>query len=211
MRTTPAQRLLLGLVVLAQLGCGGLFGRKDREPIQTYMFSPREFAQVGQIDSDLILLVSPVQSVGHDSQHMSYTMRPYERTYYAFARWADTPPRMIEPLVVQAMEASGLFGAVIDTSSSVIADVRLDLDLLVAQHEFHTARSQGRMVIRAQLNDLGTNAILATRVFEEVSPAPAENAYGGVLALNLALENILEDLASWVAAELADRPPAPAD
>lgn len=205
--TTPRRvvvALAAALLITSVLpACGGLFGGRNREPTQTYMFSPREFEAVRDVDSDLILLVSPVQSVGHDSQHMTYTMRPYERTYYAFSRWADSPPRMIEPLVVQAMEASGLFGAVIDASSSVVADVRLDLDLLVLQHEFHTERSQGRMVMRAQLNDLASNEILSTRVFQSVAPAPSENAYGGVLALNLALENILLEMASWVSDELA--------
>lgn len=186
--------LLLGLLLA---GCGGLFGGGNDEPVQTYMFSPREFAQNEGEGSNAVLLVSPVQSVGHDSQRMAYSMRPYERTFYAFSQWADTPPRMVEPLVVQAMESSGLFRAVIDASSTAEADLRLDLDLLVLQHEFHTERSQGRMVIRAQLYAIQTNRILGTRIFEATAAAPRENAYGGVLALNLALEEILRQLVVW--------------
>lgn len=198
---TAAVVAALALAV-ALPACGGLFGGRNREPVQTYMFSPREFEQIREVDSDLILLVSPVQSVGYDHQNMSYAMRPYERTYYAFSRWADTPPRMIHPIIVQAMEASGMFGAVIDTSSSVVADLRLDVDLQVLQHEFHTDPSQGRLVIRAQINDLESNTILSTRIFQEVAPAPTENPYGGVLALNLALETILGDLVDWVSIEV---------
>ncbi len=187
----------VGLLV-SVTGCGGLFGGGNDEPVQTYMFTPREFQQnEGESGSNAVLLVSPVQSVGHDSQRMAYSMRPYERTFYAFSQWADTPPRMIEPLVVQAMESSGMFRAVIDASSTAEAQIRLDLDLLVLQHEFHTARSQGRMVLRAQLYALETNRILGTRIFEATAPAPTENAYGGVLALNLALEEILRQLVEW--------------
>ena len=189
-------------LALSTAGCAGLFSSDD-EPIQTYMFSPREFREVESVDSEIVLLISPIQSVGHDSRQMTYTMRPYERTYYAYSQWADTPPRLIEPLVVQAMEVSGLFEAVIDVSSSVPADYRLELDLLVLQHEFHTDPSQGRMVVRAQLNDLAGNRVIGTRVFQASSPSPTENPYGGALALNLALEEILAELALWVSDAVA--------
>jgi cholesterol transport system auxiliary component len=193
---------LLAIPILTTLSCGGLFGRGDDSPIQSYTFSPREFTQQAETTSQRILLVSPVQSVGLDSRRMAYSMRPYESNFYAFSQWADTPPRMLEPLLVQAMESSGLFAAVIDVSSSAPADLRLDVDLLVAQHEFHTARSQGRLVLRAQLNDLAENRILATRLFEAARPAPSENAYGGVLAINLALEDLLRTLVTWVGEQL---------
>jgi cholesterol transport system auxiliary component len=196
--TTATRGLALLLLAVMVAGCGGLFGQKNDEPVQSYMFAPREFRQIGDVDAEVILLVAPVQSVGHDHLQMTYTLRPYERTHYAFSRWADTPPRMVEPLVVQAMEASGLFKAVVDVTSSVPAEYRLDLDLLVLQHEFHTDPSQGRMVIRGQLNHIDGNRIIGTRLFQATAPAPSENAYGGVLAINLALESILADMAAWV-------------
>jgi cholesterol transport system auxiliary component len=163
------------------------------------MFTPRQFVQAAETTSNRVLMVSPVQSIGHDSRHMAYSMRPYERTFYAFNQWADTPPRMIEPLVVQAMEASGQFRAVVDGSSSSPADLRLDLDLLVLQHEFHTERSQGRLVLRGQVTDLTTNTVVGTRLFEASAPSPTENPYGGVLALNVALEQVLVELVNWMA------------
>jgi cholesterol transport system auxiliary component len=209
-RTTRAPlRVVVGLVLVGGLaGCGGLFGGKS-EPIQSYMFAPRAFTDtLAATPSERVLLLASVKSIGYDSQQMAYAMRPYERTYYAFSRWADTPPRMLEPVVAQAMEASGLFRAVVDTTSSVPADYRLDLNLLVVQHEFHTARSQGNMVIRAQLNSLATNAIIGTRVFQGTATAPSENPYGGVLAINIVLENILVELVTWVAESIAAEPQA---
>lgn len=204
MKTT---RLILALVAIVFItaGCGGLFGPRDRIPVQNYMFSPREFRALAETDSDIVLLVSPMQSIGYDSRQMTYTHRAYERTYYAYSRWADTPPRMIEPLVVQAMEASGYFGAVIDVSSSVVAQVRLEMDLLVLNHEYQTEPSEGRIVIRAQLHDLEHNRIIGTRIFQFAAVAPTENPYGGAMALNLALENILVELTEWVGTSIPEK------
>jgi cholesterol transport system auxiliary component len=184
------------------------------------MFSPREFRELAETESEIILMVSPMLSIGYDSRQMTYTHRAYERTYYAYSRWADTPPRMIEPLIVQAMEASGYFGAVIDVSSSVVAQVRLELNLLVLNHEFQTEPSQGRIVVRAQLHDLEHNRIIGTRIFQHTEVAPTENPYGGAMALNLALETILVDLVEWVGTSIPGKlepnqvraePPAPGD
>lgn len=194
------------LLLAAALGCAGMFRSKDQQPMQNYVFSPRQFVSSAPTSSHLVLLVSSLQSVGYDARHMAYSMRPYERTFYAFSQWADTPPRLIQPLVVQTMEASGYFRAVIESSSSSPADVRLDLDLLVLQHEYDATWSQGRMVIRAQLNDLTTNGIMGTRIFEATAPAPMETPYGGVLALNVALETILAELVVWVAESLGVAP-----
>ena len=197
--------ILLALIGLFTASCGGLFGTRNSEPIQNYMFSPREFRAVAQTESDIVLLISPMQSIGYDSRQMTYTERPYERTYYAYSRWADTPPRMIEPLVVQAMETSGYFGAVVDVASSVVAEVRLELDLLVLDHEFHTQPSEGRIVIRAQLHDLENNRIVGTAIFQSRIVAPTENPYGGALALNLALESVIEQIVTWVGTSIPEK------
>jgi cholesterol transport system auxiliary component len=192
------QRLVAVLLALGVLmGCGAIFGRDSTVSIQTYVFRPRKFQQMPDAPTELVLLVQPVSSIGYESRRMSYTRRAYEQTFYAFSQWMDTPPRMLEPLVVQAMETSGLFAAVVDATSSVPVHLRLNLDLLLLQHEFQTQPSEGHLVVRAQINDVQRNRILGTRVFEVRSPAPSEDAYGGALAVNLAIEILLRDLVLW--------------
>lgn len=198
LNTTLSPTLALALAAALSLaGCSGLFGG-DSTPIQMYMFEPRAFESPEHYDSTLVLMISPFQSVGLDSRQMAYAMRPFERTYYVTAQWADTPSRMIEPLLIQAMERSGMFNAVIDVASTVVADLRLEVDLLVLQQEFHTTPSRGRLVVRAQLTNLRDNRVMATRLFERSAPAPTENPYGGAVALNLALEAVLDDMVLWV-------------
>jgi cholesterol transport system auxiliary component len=195
--TLPSTLVLALAGALSLPGCSGLFGSTS-EPIQMYMFEPRAFEAPPRNDSTIVLLISPIQSVGLDSRQMAYAMRPFERTYFVTSQWADTPGRMIEPLLVQAMEHSGMFNAVVDEASTVVADLRLEVHLLVMQQEFSTTPSRGRLVMRAQLSDLRDNRVMATRLFEESVQAPSDNPYGGAVALNLALEAVLDEMVAWV-------------
>ncbi|MBN1944430.1 MAG: membrane integrity-associated transporter subunit PqiC [Bradymonadales bacterium] len=197
--------LLILLPVLAVLqGSCSLFGSRGKQALQTYIFSPRHVERVADQSANIILLVAPLRSAGYDSRQMTYTQRPYEHTYYAFSQWAESPPRLIEPLLVQAMEASGLFSSVVDVSATVLADIRMDVELLVLQHEYHVVPSQGRIMLRVQLADLRTRTVLGTRLFESVHPAPTDDPYGGVLALNLALEELLSQIILYTEQVIAD-------
>jgi cholesterol transport system auxiliary component len=195
--TTPFTSTLALALALSLAGCSGLFGGSS-EPIRTYMFEPRTFQTPRATDSSLVLLVSPIQSVGLDSRQMAYAMQPFERNYYAFSQWADTPGRMIMPLLTLEMESTGLFNSVISSASTVAPDLQLEVDLLVMQHEFHTTPSQSRLVMRAQLTDLRARRVVAVSVFEQAAPAPTEDPYGGALAMNFALEAILLEMGGFV-------------
>jgi cholesterol transport system auxiliary component len=130
---------------------------------------------------------------------MAYVSRPFEVSYFASHEWADTPSRMLAPLVVQALEACGAFVAVVDSTSPARAEVRLDVDVLSLQHEFLASPSQGRVEMRAQLVDLGSRSVLATETLGAAEPAPSADPYGGVVALNRALAQVLAELGAFAA------------
>jgi cholesterol transport system auxiliary component len=98
---------------------------------------------------------------------------------------------MLEPLLVEALEGSGRFSAVVGPANGGLADVRLHTEIVLLQQEFDTVPSRIRLAIRVQLIDLDTRAVLGTELMEEVEDAPSEDAYGGVTATNIALERIL--------------------
>jgi cholesterol transport system auxiliary component len=65
------------------------------------------------------LIVNPPHAAsGYDSQRIIYMREPHQISYYADNKWVDTPPRMITPLIVDAIESSGTFRAVVLTPSS---------------------------------------------------------------------------------------------
>src|SRR3989338_6207209 len=63
---------------------------------------------------DLVLAVSmPRARAGFDTAQMVWVRQAHGLEVYSRNRWADTPARMLAPLLVQALERSGAFHAVV--------------------------------------------------------------------------------------------------
>jgi cholesterol transport system auxiliary component len=188
--------LLLSLTVA---GC--LSPRSDSPEIQTYQLSLDGWHSETHADESEgpVLLVSPPQAEpGFETQRMVYIKRPYQLEFFAVNQWAETPVRMVTPLMVQVLNQRGPWRAVIPLPSSVRGDYRLDAYGFLLLQEFIQQPSRVRVTIRTQLIDLKESMIVSTRAFEVVENAPSENAYGGVKAANRAIAALLDQIASWL-------------
>ena len=155
---------------------------------------------------DLVLEVSvPRAWPGFDTPQMAYVQKPYALDYFANSRWADAPAHMVGPLLARALEQSGSFRAVVQTPSGVPADLRLTGELIRLQQNFATRPPQVELALRAQLVDVRSRRVLATAEFEEVEATPREDAYGGVVAANRALQRLLARLADFAAEQSGGR------
>ncbi len=180
------------LLVLALSGCA-LFNRTPEQPPQIYVLrvAPND-TEATPAESHLSVLVSaPKAWPGYDRARIAYVRHPLQVDYYAESEWADQPARMLEPLLMTALQESNLFNAVVSATSAAIAELRIDTEIVQIHHEFLIAPSQGQVAIRAQLIDLTRNRVLATRVFSATESAPTEDAKGGVTAINNALQVVL--------------------
>ncbi|MDD2721543.1 MAG: ABC-type transport auxiliary lipoprotein family protein [Gallionella sp.] len=137
----------------------------------------------------------PSARPGYDTPQIAYQRQPLELEYFVTQRWADTPARMLKPLLVQALEPG--FQAVVQAPSPVAAQLRLDTEVIRLQQDFTSKPSRVQFTLRAQLTDLQNKKIVAVKVFDESEVAISEDAYGGVVATNLALQRILSQLAEF--------------
>jgi cholesterol transport system auxiliary component len=150
------------------------------------------------------LSVSPLTAApGFDSARMVYLQQPHQLAHYAQSEWVDTPAHMLAPLVVAALVDGGAFAAVVAGPSGAAADLRLDLALLRLQHDFTGERSHVRLTLRATLVDTATRRVREQRTIDEAVDAPREDAYGGVLAANLAVARALTRLTAMCAEAVA--------
>jgi cholesterol transport system auxiliary component len=117
--------------------------------------------------------------------------------YYTRSQWADTPARMLAPLIAEAFSASGQFQALYTSAGRVSAGLRLDTELLRFHQDFTRRPSEMQVSMRAQLVDLDTQRVLGTQLFEISEAAPSEDAYGGVQAANRAVARLLEELVAF--------------
>ena len=160
----------------------------------------------------LTLLVSqPRAEPGFDSPRMAYVREPYRIDYYSQSRWADAPAHMLAPLLVHAIEQGGGFRGVVQGPSAAWTDLRLDTDLVRLQQEFLERPSRIHLTVRAQLVQMASRRVLATRQFDVVETADSEDAYGGVVAAHRALRRVLGEVAEFCAVEARRLAPAPGE
>lgn len=184
------KKLCLIIFTALLTGCTALKAPRA-ENTHTYLLDALPAASAGK--SDLVLAISmPLSRPGFDTPQMAYQKLPLELEYYATHRWADTPVRMLRPLLVQSLEPA--FRAVMQTPGS--ADLRLDTELIRLQQNFTGQPSQIRLTIRAQLIDMRRKQVIATTLFDEYEDA-GNDAYSGVQAANRALERTLSQLAHF--------------
>jgi len=131
-----------------------------------------------------------------------YLRRPHEPRLYARSAWVDAPARMIAPVLVQALERTRRFSAVITVPGVGRPGLRLDSQILRLQHEFLERPSRVRFAVRVELSDPVARRVLGVREVEAVEEAPSEDAHGGVMAANRAVRRALDEVAAWCA-ELA--------
>lgn len=186
-------------------GCVGMPPPQAEAPA-IYVLDARPAQKPARALQDVVLAVSvPRARAGYDTAQMAFVRETYEVEYFAKSRWADTPSRMLAPLLVQALEQAGGFRAVVQAPNAVPADLRLDTELVRLQQNFATRPPQVELALRAQLVDVRSRRVLATAEFEEVEAATREDAYGGVIAANRALQRLLARLADFVAAQSGGR------
>lgn len=178
-------------------GCTGLPAPKLESP-HIYLLDAQPDAKAAQVKRDLVLAVAmPRARPGFDTPQMAYLRQPHELEYFAANRWADAPPRMLWPLLVQALEQAGGFRAIVQTPGAIPADVRLDVELVRLQQDFGTKPSRVQLTLRAQLSDVRSKRVLAVKLFDEVQNAASDDAYGGVTAANQIMQRVLNHLTDF--------------
>jgi cholesterol transport system auxiliary component len=186
------------LAAVASSGCTALQPPRA-ESVSLYVLASEPLRNVTRAQRDVVIEVAvPRAWPGFDTPQMVYVRQPYELDYFAASRWADTPARMLGPLLARALEQTGGFRAVVQAPSAVPADFRLDTELVRLQQDFAAKPSRVEITVRVQLTDLRSRRVVGARVFEGGENASTEDASGGVAAANIVLQRMLGEVAEFV-------------
>ena len=172
------------------------------EPVSTNQYlleySPgQQAARQTRVNAPVILVTVPRAHGGYDSSRIAYMKEDYGLRYYTRSRWADTPARMLAPLLADAIQSTGQFQALYATSGSVSADMRLDTELIRFHQDFRSLPSEMHITLRAHLIDLASGEVLATLLVDRSMAADTDDAFGGVVAANRLLGQVLDELAQF--------------
>jgi cholesterol transport system auxiliary component len=200
------RRTIVVALALAGSGCAGLPSPSTEAPPDTHVLVARPLAPTQRPRRDVVIEVAPPRAwPGYDTPQIVYLQRAYELDHFATHRWADTPARMLGPLVAEALEQTGSFAAVVRGPSGVPADLRLNVELVRLQQNFMFRPSRVEVALRVELVDVHARRIVASKVFEGSEPAPTDDAIGGVTATNVAVGRILEQIADFGIVEAGRR------
>ncbi len=192
------------LAVLFQLAAGcTIFPEAPNQPVRSYVITPDFSADKWPSCTSPhgVLVVSlPREQGGTNTSAIAYLLRPNEIRYYAYNQWAESPARLLVPLMVQAMEKTNCWGTVTHAAAALRDDFRLDSEILQWQQEFFSNPSRVRLSFRAQLVESEKREVIAARRFEIIEEAPSGDAYGAVIASNRAVNRLLGEIAEWIKA-----------
>jgi cholesterol transport system auxiliary component len=182
-------------------GCT-IFPEPPNQPVKSYLLTfdaaPSQAWPSCASSGGTLVVSLPREHNGGNSNGIAYLLRPHELRYYSYNQWADSPARLLLPLLVQAMEQTHCWGTVAQAAAALQGDYRLDTTILQWQQEFFPNPSRVRIAFRVQLLDLGRRDVTVARRFEAVEEAPSSDAYGAVLASNRAVNRLLGDIAEWI-------------
>ena len=195
--TASAAAILLCAALLA--GCSPFQTRHEGVETAEYLLEWRPATeQPPRPEGPVIQVSAPRAAAGFGSADMLYIARPHRLEHFARHRWVDPPARMLEPLLVRALEASGLFAAVGTPGVPIQADLRLDSELLYLQMRVDEGTQRLQLALRVSLiavadgRLLGSTNIDLEEVIEEATP------YGGVQAANRAVSRLMERLVAFL-------------
>lgn len=198
-------RLAASCVLLALASACTVLPKAERIAVERYTLEPPAAGQppaasATPADAPVLLVARPQVRSDLDTPRMAYQRQDYELEYFTRSRWADTPAQLLLPGLVQALEASARFGAVVRVGSPAQPQLRLDTEVLEFTQDFRVDPAVFRVRLRAQLVDLQTRRVLATQTFAGERPTPSANAYGGAQAANAVWHALLPELVQFVAA-----------
>ena len=188
--------LVWAMAMIMLAACVGPAGRQA-EPMSTFTLEAALASKSPDRDGPVLLVAAPQARPGFDTARMAYVRQANEIDYFARHRWIDSPARMLAPLLVQSLEATGNFSAVLLAPTVARTQWRLETEIVKMQQEFLQVPSRAHLVLRAQLIEVSSQRAVASRLFDVSVAAGSEDARGGVQAMNAALNQALQQLAHW--------------
>jgi cholesterol transport system auxiliary component len=189
------------LALFGLAGCAALPSPPDA--VHTYLFSA-PFPAPRHGPGPMLLIATPKAAAGYDRPGIAYRRSPTRLDHYAASEWADEPARLIEPLIIAALEASGGFEAVVSTGTGLSAEIRLDTEIVRIEHELLGAPSRGRLTLRAQLVDVARGRVIGTQIFDASVASRSDDAEAAVAAIDTAVARVLAQVVAFCLNTIGD-------
>lgn len=179
-------------------GCSVL-GSTQRDPVTIY--SP--LIQVAPDPSWpsvnwQLAVAKPTAARVVDSARISVRPVPGEVQVYKGVGWSQPSTDLVEATVLRALEDSGKIGSVARPGSGIRADYRLVMDLRRFDSDYAgNALPSAVIELNAKLMNTVDQRVVASHTFLQTQPASATDVGQVVVAFELALEKMGQEVVGW--------------
>ena len=150
------------------------------------------------VSSWTLLVLPPQARPAVDTTQMAYALEPHQLAYYARNQWAETPPQMLQPLLVRSLAATGAFAAVVTPPNASAGTLGLRSEIVDLVQDYTQQPPVLRLALRVRLSDERTQKVLGTRDIEVREPMEQKAPAAGVSAANTAVAKALQQVAQFV-------------
>jgi cholesterol transport system auxiliary component len=187
--------LLLSLTLL-----NGCFSPLKTQQPNAYLINTIPSVDVRHTRSATIFVTQPDTRAIYNTTAMAYTTCPYQVNHFGENQWAETPSQMFLPLIVQTLQNSRAFKAIVLAPYTGRYDYILSTQIIKIQQNFMTNPARFELSIRAQLININNNRVMAIKQFNFSQPMPSRSPMGGVIAANQAAAQFLRSLTQFCVA-----------
>ena len=156
--------------------------------------------QVSKNSIKSIYIEKPEVNKSFNTNAILYSKKAYLFEEYAKNRWINQPTYMIHDNLVQWFEKSNLFKFVLQKKSNVDFDYSLKTNISTLYHKIEDNKSFAILKIRFDL--VSGKKFIKTYSYDKKILCETTNAYGFVLAINKAFDEVLTDLTSQLNSEV---------
>jgi cholesterol transport system auxiliary component len=128
---------------------------------------------------------------------MAYTIRPYQVQYFGENQWAETPSEMLSPLLVQTLQNTKHYRAVVSAPYSGIYNYALSTRILRFEQDYMHKPHAFKLTARVSINRMSNNQLVAAKEFVISTPISNQSPYGGVIAANNATRQLMREIAKF--------------
>lgn len=141
-----------------------------------------------------LMVLETEANPAYNTTQMAYTVKPYKIDYFAQNRWANAPAQMLQALIVQSLQNTHYFHAVVEPPFIGRYDYALSTKILRLEQDFTYHRPILHLIVQAQLTRVSNNRVIATEVFSLHQAMRQVTPYAGVVATNIASAEFLREL-----------------
>lgn len=192
--------IVLGFACLWVSGCAltGMSGG-DAAPATFNISTPKVSGVPASRLAAQVTVNTPVAIRALDTDRIMVTAPGGRISYYGGAAWSDRLPRLIQSRLVEAMQDSGAFRAVLTSQDRVDGEFAVATEIRSFQIEADNGNTAALVTLFAKIVDERRSRVIATREFSVRTPASKDDAAAGVAALQESFNQVTGELVRWAA------------